>query len=77
MYELTLISESGQLSPVASRTRLDERMLVVVATSRSADPDRDYRNVGHRLPVWMHNGEQARRILIGWIQYEYFAFNNR
>ena len=42
---------------VAPRTQSDKRTLVA---GRSADPDRDYGNVGHRLRIWMHDGEKAR-----------------
>ena len=52
MYELILTSESGQLSPVAPRTRSDKRRtLVMVTTGRSADPNRDYANIGHCLRI--------------------------
>ena len=70
---LTLTSESGRLSPVAPRTRSDERTLVVVVAGRSANSDRDYPNMGHRLRIWMHDGEKERQALIGSIQYELFA----
>ena len=65
MYELTLTSQSGQLFPVAPGTRSDKHTLVVMVAGRSADPDRDYANVGHRLRVWVYDGEKALRTFIG------------
>ena len=58
MDELTA-SESEQLS------QLDKRTLVMVVTGGSADPDRDYADVGHRLRIWMRDREKTRRTLVG------------
>ena len=37
----------------------------MVATGGSADPDCDYANEVHRLCIWIHDGEKARRTLVG------------
>ena len=63
--KLKLTNESGQLSPVAPGTRSGERTQVMVVTGRSTDPDSDDANVGHRLCIWMDDGETARRTHMG------------